>query len=164
MEQGFGVVGREVLLSRSGVAFLKGVLAGELPLPPMAGHMGLRLVEAEKGRVVFEGAPTEAHLNPMGAVHGGWFGTILESALGCVVMSMLPQGSVYTTLEYKVNLIRAIAPGQTMRAIATAGHLGRSTGVASAELVGADDGKLYGQGSTTCLVMKIDRQASEPAD
>ena len=154
MSETHGVAGRDALLARSGIEFLQGILAGELPAPPMAGHMGLRLIEAEKGRVVFEGTPTENHLNPMGVTHGGWFGTILDSALGCVVMSMLPQGSFYTTLEYKVNLIRAIAPGRQMRAIATAGQSGRSTGVATAELVGVEDGRLYGQGSTTCLVMR----------
>lgn len=151
-----GVVEREALLSRSGLDFLKGILSGELPAPPMAGHMGLTLVEAVKGSVVFEGTPTAAHLNPMGTTHGGWFGTILDSALGCAVMSMMPKGTVYTTLEYKVNLIRGIAPGQKMRATGTAGHIGRSTGVATAELRGAEDGRLYGQGSTTCLIMKID--------
>lgn len=155
MAEEHGVAPREALVSRSGLESLQGILAGDLPAPPMAGHMGLTLVEAERGRVVFEGTPSEAHLNPMGTTHGGWYGTILDSALGCVVMSMLPRGSVYTTLEYKVNLIRGIAPGQKMRAIATAGHLGRSTGVASAELVGAEDGRLYGQGSTTCLVMQV---------
>ncbi len=154
MVEKHGVVPREALVSRSGLEFLQGILAGDFPAPPMAAHMGLRLIEAEMGRVVFEGTPTESHLNPMGTVHGGWFGAILESALGCVVMSMLPRGSVYTTLEYKVNLIRGIAPGQAMRAVATAGHIGRSTGVASADLVGVADGKLYGQGSTTCLVMQ----------
>lgn len=154
MERKHGVVGRDALLSMSGIDLLKGVISGELPAPPMAGHMGIVITEAEEGRVVFEGAPTEFHLNPMGTTHGGWFGTILDSALGCVVMSRLPKGSVYTTLEYKVNLIRGIPPGTKVRAVATAGHVGRSTGVANAELVGAEDGKLYAQASTTCLVMQ----------
>jgi uncharacterized protein (TIGR00369 family) len=147
------VAGRDTLLSVSGIEFLKGIMSGAYPAPPMAGHMGLVMVEAEEGRVVFEGAPGEAHCNPMGTTHGGWFGTILDSALGCVVMSRLAAGSVYTTLEYKVNLVRGIPPGTRVRAIATTDHVGRSTGVATAELRGAEDGRLYATASTTCLVM-----------
>ncbi len=155
MDRTYGTVDRNTLTSLSGLEVLRGIMSGEIPAPPMARHMGLTLAEADKGRVVFEGAPTEAHGNPMGTTHGGWFGTILDSALGCVVMSCLPAGSVYTTLEYKVNLIRGIPSGTKVRAIASAGHVGRSTGVASAELIGAEDGKLYAQASTTCLVMQI---------
>lgn len=150
----YGVVEGKTLLSMSGIEVLKGVLTGELPAPPMAGHMGIDLVEVEEGRVVFQGAPTEAHLNPMGMTHGGWFGAILDSALGCAVMSRLPMGSAYTTLEYKVNLIRGLSPGTMVRAVAVAGHVGRTTGVATADLIGAGDGRLYAQASTTCLVMQ----------
>ena len=155
MERSIGVAGKETLVSMSGIDFLKAMIAGEVPAPPMAGFMALTLVEAEVGRAVFEGIPTNDHRNPMGTTHGGWFGAILESALGCAVMSRLPAGTGYTTLEYKVNLIRGIPPGTRVRAIATADHVGRSTGVASADLIGVEDGRLYGQASTTCLVMKI---------
>lgn len=155
MDRTYGTVDRKTLTSHSGLELLRGMISGKFPAPPMAQHMGLTLIEADKGRVVFEGCPTEAHGNPMGTTHGGWFGTILDSALGCVVMSCLPAGSVYTTLEYKVNLIRGIPPGTLVRAVATAGHVGRSTGVATAELVGANDDRLYAQASTTCLVMQM---------
>ena len=155
MVRNIGVAGKETLVSRSGVEFLQDMIKGEIPAPPMAGFMGLTLVEAEVGRAVFEGTPTEDHRNPMGTTHGGWFGAILDSALGCAVMSRLPAGSGYTTVEYKVNLIRGISPGTRVRAIATADHVGRSTGVASADLVGVEDGRLYGQATTTCLVTKI---------
>ena len=90
MERYIGVAGKETLVSRSGIEFLKGMITGEVPAPPMAGFMGLTLVDAEEGRAVFEGAPTEDHRNPMGTTHGGWFGAILDCALGCGVMSRLP--------------------------------------------------------------------------
>lgn len=159
MERLYGVAGRETLVSMSGLEFLNGILDGRIPAAPMARHAGIVMTEVAEGRVVFEGAPGDDHMNPMGTTHGGWFGTILDSALGCAVMSRLPAGSVYTTLEYKVNLIRGLPRGTHVRAIATAGHVGRSTGVATADLVGREDGKLYAQASTTCLVMQIAPQA-----
>ena len=88
----------------------------------------------------------------MGSVHGGWYATLLDSALGCCVHSALPAGKAYTTLELKVNLIRAIKPDtQRVRAIGQVIHVGGQTATADARLVGPD-GKLYAHGSTTCLV------------
>ena len=88
----------------------------------------------------------------MGSVHGGWYATLLDSALGCCVHAALPAGKGYTTLELKVNLIRAIRPDTTrVRAIGQVIHVGGQTATADAQLVGPD-GKLYAHGSTTCLV------------
>ncbi|MFO7771785.1 MAG: PaaI family thioesterase, partial [Roseovarius gahaiensis] len=80
---------------------------------------------------------------------------ILDSCMGCAVMTKVPRGSVYTTLEYKVNITRAIPLGLRVRATGVVDHAGRSTGVASGEIRGIDDGKLYATGSTTCLIMKL---------
>ena len=71
----------------------------------------------------------------------------------CAVMTTVPRGSYYTTLEYKVNITRALPLGREVLAIGTVDHGGRSTGVASGEIRGAEDGKLYATGSTTCLIM-----------
>ena len=90
MERYIGAAENETLVPRSGIEYQKGMLTGEVPAPPMAGFMGLTLIDAEEGRAVFEGAPTEDHRNPMGTTHGGWFGAILDSTLGCAVMSRLP--------------------------------------------------------------------------
>lgn len=155
VKRSFGVVSQEEMSSMSGLEFLTGMIDGRLPAPPMARHMDFWLIEAEEGRVVFEGEPTEDHLNPMGTTHGGWFGAIMDSALGCAVMSRMPQGSAYTTLEYKVNLVAGLAPGTRVRATATTGHVGRSTAVATAEMRGVENGRLYALASTTCMVMKF---------
>jgi len=85
-------------------------------------------------------------------VHGGWYGAILDSAMGCAAMSVVPKGHWYTTLEYKVNLARALPVGVDVLAEATVQHAGRTTVVAEARLTGPD-GKLYATGSTTCIVM-----------
>lgn len=142
------------LLSMSGLDFMRGILEGRISGPPMADVMNYRLETVEEGHVVFRGTPRFDYLNPMGTVHGGWYGTLLDSAMGCAVMTKLPRGRAYTTLEYKVNITRPIPEGMEILAEATAQHVGRSTGVANGEIRGAEDGKLYATGSTTCIVIQ----------
>ncbi|MDH3263098.1 MAG: PaaI family thioesterase [Paracoccaceae bacterium] len=137
----------------SGLDYMRAVLEGRFPQPAIAGTLGYRLYRVEPGRVAFRGAPAFAHTNPMGAVHGGWYGTLLDSALGCAVMTDVPKGRWYTTLEYKVNLIRAIPLGLEIEAEAKVSHAGRTTAVAEATIWGLDDGRLYAIGSTTCLIL-----------
>lgn len=147
------LVPREVFLSMSGLDYMEAVLAGRFPQPAMAGTLGFRLHEVAPGRVAFRAAPGFQHTNPMGVVHGGWYGTLLDSALGCAVMTEVPQGRWYTTLEYKVNLTRAIPLGMEIEAEAVVQHAGRSTAVAEATIRGVEDGRLYATGSTTCLIL-----------
>ena len=92
----------------------------------------------------------------MSGVHGGWYGTLLDSCMGCAVMTALPAGRAYTTLEYKVNLIRAIPQGRDVIATGRLGHAGRSTAVASGEIRDAGTDKLYATGTTTCLIMSAE--------
>ncbi len=110
--------------TQSGLDLLRAMIAGDTPRAPMAETMGLRLVEAMEGEVVFRGTPGATHLNPRGQLHGGWYGTLLDSALGCAVQSVLPAGRTYTTLEYKVNLCRALQPGTEVKARARTQHAG----------------------------------------
>ncbi len=144
---------REQLLSMTGLAFMEAVRDGTLPNPPIAKALNYHADEVELGRVVFRGTPTFDHLNPARGVHGGWYGTLLDSCMACAVMTHLPAGSVYTTLEYKINITRAIPPGTEILAEGITSHAGRSTGVAEGTIRGATDGKLYATGSTTCLIM-----------
>jgi len=142
------------LLGRSGLEFMQDVVAGRLPGPPIGATLGFRAVAAERGRVAFEGRPEFGALNPMRAVHGGWYGALLDSCMGCAVMTVLERGQVYTTLEYKVNITRALPLGMAVRAVGEISHSGRRTGVAIGELRGIEDAKLYATGSTTCLIMQ----------
>lgn len=141
------------LLSRSGLEFMQDMLSGRLSGPPIGATMGFHLTGVETGRVTFEGTPELAVTNPMRGVHGGWYGAILDSCMACAVMTTLPKGRIYTTLEYKVNITRAVPLGTTMRAVGEVSHAGRRTGVASGELRGVEDDKLYATASTTCLIM-----------
>lgn len=146
---------QDQLLSMSGLDFMRGVLDGRIARPPISVGMKYHLDLVEEGRVLFRGAPEFAHTNPMGTVHGGWYGTLLDSAMACAVMTTVPQGSVYTTLEYKVNITRPIPLGTEIICEGKVQHAGRSTGVAMGELRGAADGRLYATGSTTCIIMKM---------
>ena len=142
-------------LSLSGLEFMQKILDGTNPGPPIGGTLGYALHDVSEGRAVFRGTPEFNVTNPMGTVHGGWYGTLLDSAMACAVMTKFPRGSVYTTLEYKINILRSIPLSMQIDCIGTTDHVGRSTGVAHGEIRGVEDGKLYATGSTTCIVMKI---------
>jgi len=144
---------RETLLSLSGLDFMQSILDGRLPGPPIGQTLNYHLDLVEDGRVCFRGTPLFDHCNPMGTVHGGWYGTLLDSCMACAVMTRVPKGSVYTTLEYKVNITRPIPLGTEIVAEGIVSHSGRSTGVAEGTIRGAGDGRLYATGSTTCIIM-----------
>ncbi len=146
---------KALTLSLSGLDFMRAMLRGEIARPPISALLNYNLDQVEPGKVTFRGTPEFVHTNPMAGVHGGWYGTLLDSCMACAVMTMVPKGSVYTTLEYKVNLTRAIPLGTEILAVGETDHAGRSTGTAHGEIRGVADGKLYATGSTTCLIMKI---------
>ncbi|WP_137699583.1 PaaI family thioesterase [Marimonas lutisalis] len=143
------------ILSMSGLEFMTAIAEGRLPGPPIGQTMGFWPTHIEEGKVIFTGTPEFKVMNPIGTVHGGWYGTILDSCMACAIQTKVPKGSTYTTLEYKINIIRPIPIGTQVEAIGTVHHAGRSTGIADGEIRGAEDGKLYATGSTTCIIMKL---------
>jgi uncharacterized protein (TIGR00369 family) len=153
---GPGVALPEQVAGKTGLEMLQAMLRGELPYPSIAKTLDFQLVEVGPGRAVFQGAPGPAHLNPMGGIHGGWYATLLDSALGCSVHSMMPAGRGYTTAELGVNLVKAINPARAprVRAIGTILHCGRQLATAEARIVGPD-GTLYAHATTTCLVYEL---------
>lgn len=148
--------GTDTILSMSGLDFMLAVLDGRIPGPPIANLMNFRLDRVERGHTAFRGAPVFDCLNPMGTVHGGWYGALLDSAMACAVMTEVPKGAMYTTLEYRVNIIRPIPLEMEIIAEGRIRHAGRSTGVADGEIRGAGDGRLYATGSTTCMILTPD--------
>ena len=152
---GPGVASAQTVAALSGLQLMQAMLRGEQPFAAIAATLDFMLIDVEHGRAVFQGRPGPAHINPMGTVHGGWYATLLDSALGCCVHAALPQGKAYTTLELKVNLIRALTPQVArVRAEGKLIHLGGQTATAEARLVGPD-GKVYAHGSTTCLIFDM---------
>jgi uncharacterized protein (TIGR00369 family) len=134
------------------------MIAGERPAAPIGKHIGFRLAEVERGRAVFEGEPGPHLLNPLGAVHGGFALTLIDSACGCAVHTELDAGIGYTTVETKVNFVRPIAPESgTIRCEGRVLSRGRTIATAEARLTSAD-GKLLAHGTST-LIIFAPRQA-----
>ena len=129
------------ILEISGLDMMQGILEGIYPAAPIAKILNYKVHAVEKGKVVFRGTPNLDSRNPMGTIHGGWYGTILDSAMACAVMTTLPVGKIQTTLEFKVNIIRPIPTGVQVDAIGIVEHSGKSTGVAVGSLVDVKTGK-----------------------
>jgi uncharacterized protein (TIGR00369 family) len=139
----------------SGREFLDAMLRGELPLPPIFHLIDFALYRIEDGRVELVSRPNESQYNPIGSVHGGIIATILDSVMACAVQTKMPAGRAYTTLEIKVNYLRAVnCDVEPMTAVGRVVHLGRQTAMAEGSLSDTD-GKLYAQASTTCLVFDV---------
>jgi uncharacterized protein (TIGR00369 family) len=131
------------------------MLAGELPYPHIADTMDFSLVEIAPGIATFQGTPQLKHYNPLGSVHGGWYATLLDSAVGCAVHTVMPAGRAYTTAELSVNIVRAAShKSGPLRAIGTVIHCGRQLATAEGRIVDAH-GKLYAHATTTCLVFEL---------
>ena len=139
----------------AGIDFLRLLLAGELPPPPVIALLGIVLAEVDEGRVVMRLMPGEHLYNPLGTVHGGVLATLLDSVMGCAVQTTLPRGRGYTTLEIKVNYLRAVteAVGE-LTAEGRVVHAGRRSAVAEARVSDAR-GRLCATASTTCLVFDL---------
>jgi uncharacterized protein (TIGR00369 family) len=150
-----GISRPEQLAGKTGLQIMQGMLEGELPYPYIAETLDFGLVSVEEGSATFQGTPQLMHYNPLGSVHGGWFATLLDSALGCAVHSALPVGRGYTTAELSVNIVRAASVKTgPLRAMARVIHCGRQLATAEGRIVGPD-GKIYAHGTTTCLVFEI---------
>lgn len=153
---GPGVARPDQVAGLTGLELMQAMLRGDLPYAAIAKTLDFTIVEVSEGRAVFQGTPGPAHLNPMGTIHGGWYATLLDSALGCAVHTMMPVGRGYTTAELGVNLVRAINPAKAPR-VRVEGkviHCGRQLATAEARLYGPD-GTLYAHGTTTCLVFDM---------
>ncbi|MCU0732359.1 MAG: PaaI family thioesterase [Hyphomonas sp.] len=147
-----GVLDLRKLGHMSGLEMLHAMLAGELPAPPISRTMNFWMTEAGEGTATFIGEPTADFLNPLGTVHGGWTGTIMDSALACAVHATLQPGEGYTTLEYKVSCLRPILPTTgRLTCIGEVVHRGRRAATSQARLVDAS-GKLYAHGTETCMI------------
>ena len=150
-----GFASLESVRGKTGLEMLHAMLRGELPSPYIAETLDFALIEVEAGRAVFQGAPQLKHYNPLGSVHGGWYATLLDSAVGCAVHTLMPAGRSYTTSQLNIHIVRAATTqsGQ-LRAIGSVIHCGRQLATAEGRIVGPD-GRLYAHATTTCLVFDL---------
>jgi len=153
----YGLVEREALLNESGLEFIQGMISGRHPHPPICEVMGFHFVAVEPGHVRLEALPELRYYNPIGTVHGGFAATILDTASGASIFSALGKGDSWTTLELKLNFVRAMthdtgpvyAEGKVI-------HRGRTVATAEADLKDSA-GRLYAHATTTCMIFPAEK-------
>ncbi|MCG6206987.1 PaaI family thioesterase [Rhodopseudomonas sp. HC1] len=151
----YGVTPIDVMASMSGLDFIRAMFAGELPAPPIMQTIEPFDEVAELGLIVMHSAPGLRHYNPIGSVHGGYAATLLDSAMGLAVQSMLKPGQGYTTLEFKISFIRGMS--QDSGVVRTEGrtlNVGRRAATAEARITDSS-GRLLAHATTTCLVFEL---------
>lgn len=147
--------GAKQALQMTGLAYLEAMRDHHLPLPPLLHTLDFNVEHIEEGRVVFSFIPQEFHYNPIGTVHGGVISAILDLAMGCTLHSLLTAGRAYTTLELKVNFLKAITlKTGLLKAMGKVIHLGGKTALVEAQLID-EKGTVYAHGVSTCLLFKF---------
>jgi uncharacterized protein (TIGR00369 family) len=137
----------------NGLDAIRQIMNGDIPPPPIANTLDFRLVEVERGRVVFECEPAEFHYNPIGVVHAGLAVTLLDSAMGCAFVTTLDPLAAWTTLELKTNFTRALTKDTgTVRCVGTMVHPGRRVATTEARIEDAQ-GRLCAHATSTILVL-----------
>lgn len=141
------------MAGRTGLEYLRAIVAGEIPPPRIAVTLRLAPVAVEEGRVTFEGTPGEEHFNPIGSVHGGYVATLLDSAMGCAVHTLLPAGVGYATQTLELKYVRPIGlESGTLTCAAEVVHSGRRQATAEGKVTDAK-GRLCAHGTTTCMIL-----------
>ena len=150
-----GRISLQEMAGCSGLEFLSRIFKGDLPAIPIGETLGMVPIVAERGRIVFQGVPEARFYNPIGSIHGGFLATMLDSAVGCAVHTVLEQGMGYTTLELKVNYLRALTEDVgPVRAEGRVVHTSRQIGLAEGSVVDSA-GRLYAHATTTCLIFPL---------
>jgi uncharacterized protein (TIGR00369 family) len=151
----YGVTPTDIMASMPGVEFVRAIFDGRLPAPPIMQTVEPFDCTADPGIVVMHSIPGFRHYNPIGSVHGGYAATLLDSAMGLAVHSMLPAGTGYTTLEFKISFIRGMSKDTgPVRTEGRVLNVGRRAATAEARITDAK-GRLLAHATTTCLVFEI---------
>ncbi len=149
------MIGAQAMTTMSGLDYMRALQAGQFPPPPILSVMNLDLVSVEVGTVTFTAQPDESHYNPIGAVHGGFACTVLDSVAGCAVQTTLPHGFGYTSLEIKVNYLAGItATTGPLTAVGTVVKPGKRVAFAEGVLTDSS-GKVVATATSTLLVFAL---------
>ena len=145
----------EDIAALSGIEFLRRMVDEKVLPGPFQQLVGADLMTVEEGRAILESDPGAQHYNPLGVAHGGYATTLLDTAMGCAIQTTCAAGTGSTTLELKVNLVRAITEATGALTIeGTVLHRGRTTATSEARITDAD-GKPYAHASCTCLIIQL---------
>lgn len=151
----YGVVSTAELTAVSGLEFLRGIMDGRYPAPPIAETCAFEPIAVEHGFVAFDAQPGPLYLNPLGTVHGGWSSTLLDTVMACAVHSTLKPGQGYTTLEFKIHFVRPIlATAGKVRAEGKLIHGGGRVATSEGRILD-EKGRVLAHGTETCLVFDV---------
>jgi uncharacterized protein (TIGR00369 family) len=154
-ERTYAPIPLDTIKSMSGIDLMRAIRDCRLPSAPISQALDFHLDTVEPGFIVFVGRPNLSHYNPIGSVHGGYAGTLLDSCMSCAVQTVLQAGHGYTTLEYKVHLVRPIMVDTgPVRAEGRLIHSGRRTGTAEGRIID-EKGRVLAHGTTTCLIFPL---------
>ena len=153
--------GAKEAMTMAGLDYFQAMSDGKLPFPPLLNTLDFKVESIEKGKAVFTFEPQEFHYNPIGTVHGGVISAILDSAMGCSIHSLLPAGTGYTTLELKVNFLKAITiKSGELKAIGKVIHSGSRTALVEAQLTD-QNGTIYAHSTSTCMLFNINPELNK---
>ena len=124
----------------------------QLPPAPVSRLVGFALKSVEPGRAVFEMEADERHHNPMGTLHGGIYCDLADAAMGYAYAATLGDGETFTTIELKINFLRAVRQA-TLTAEAKVVKAGSTLGYVECE-VKDQDGRLVAKAASTCMKLK----------
>lgn len=149
------MLGATQAMQMSGMEYLQAMGDGKLPLPPLMHTLDFSVTKLDPGNVEFSFSPQEFQYNPIGSVHGGVITAILDSAMGCSLQSLLPAGQGYTTLELKLNFLKAVSTKTgTLKTVSKIIHSGSRTALAEAQLID-EKGTVYAHAVSTCMIIKF---------
>ena len=137
----------------TGLDIMQAIVREELPHPTMSETIPMKVVYVEEGKVVFNAIANEKHLNPQGGVHGGFAATVLDSATGCAVHTLLGAGVAYGTIDLNIKMIRPVPRSTNLIAEGTVINISKSLGI-SEGILKSEDGKLYATSTATCMIIK----------
>ncbi len=136
-----------------GLAFIKDVMNGKYPPPPVCDIIPMQMITAEEGLIEFTMTADQRHLNPMGGVHGGVIATYIDSVAGCVVNTVLKEGEAYGTIDLNIKYFKPVPTGKELRCIGKL--LNRSSNLAATQAsLNDEEGKCYAHGTATFAIFK----------
>ena len=154
----YGVTPTHIMAAMPGIDFVRAIFAGKLPSPPIMQTIEPFDYSAEPGVIAFQSIPGFRHYNPIGSVHGSYAVALLDSAMGLAVHSMLPAGTGYTTLEFKISFIRGMTEDTgPVRSEGRTLSVGRRAATAEGRITDAK-GRLLAHATTTCLLFEIPKE------
>jgi uncharacterized protein (TIGR00369 family) len=151
----YGITPIAEMAKMPGIDFVRAIFEGRLPAPPIMQGVKPFDCMVEPGVAVLHATPGLQHYNPIGSVHGGYAAILLDSAMGLAIHSLLPAGTGYTTLEFKISFIRSMTTETgTVRTEGRTLNIGRRAATAEARITDSG-GRLLAHATTTCLIFEI---------